>query len=130
MENRSLLYFGVLALISVFGAFAPATGMDGQEVAEEKELLGVAEQCLACHGSFEDLAKATADFTNTIGETATPHQYVPHDDKEGIPKCTVCHIPHDLPLEDISTVVKPDNLKWCYDNCHHAANLQPCSVCH
>ncbi len=130
MDKKPLLYFGVLVLMSVFGAFAQTTGMDGQEVAEEKKLPSVAEQCLACHGPFEELAKATADFTNSIGETASPHQYIPHDDKEGIPKCTECHTPHVIPLLDVSTVVKPDNLDWCYMNCHHAYNLQPCSACH
>jgi hypothetical protein len=130
MEKKYLLYFGALALIVVFGAFALATGMDGQEGSEETETVGAASKCLACHGSYDDIAKATADYTAPSGETTTPHRYVPHDDKEGIPECTECHTPHEIPLEDVSTVVIPDNVDWCYDSCHHVRNLQPCSNCH
>ena len=130
MEKRSLLYFGVLFLISVFGAFALATGEDGQESSEETETEVAAQTCLACHGSFDDIAEATADFTTSTGETSTPHRYIPHDDKEGIPECIECHMPHEMPLEDVSTVVKPDNVDWCYESCHHAYNLEPCSTCH
>ena len=130
MGDKSLVYSGVLVLILVFGVFALATVTDDQEVAEEKKLPSVAEQCLACHGPFEDLAKATADYTASSGEITTPHKYIPHDDKEGIPKCTECHIPHVIPLEDVSTVVKPDNLDYCYQNCHHVYNFQPCYTCH
>ena len=127
MVNRSLLYFGVLILISFFGVFALATGMDGQEGAEETK---AAATCLACHGSFDDLVKATADFTAASGETTSPHRYIPHDDKEGLPECTECHTPHPIPIEDVSAVVKPDNVDWCYNSCHHARNLEPCSTCH
>jgi hypothetical protein len=130
MANRSLLYFGGLILISIFGAFALATGMDGQESAEEANTKEPAVDCLMCHGSFDDLAKATADFKTASGETTTPHRYIPHDDKESIPECTGCHTPHAIPIEDVSEVVKPDNVNWCYDNCHHARNLSACSVCH
>ena len=128
MEKKCLLYFGALILMSVFGAFALATGMDGQEGSDETEMS--ASTCLACHGSFDDLAEATADFTASSGETTSPHRYIPHDDKEGIPDCTECHMLHQIPLEDVSSVVKPDNVDWCYDSCHHAANLLPCSTCH
>ena len=130
MEKKSLLYFGVLVLIVVFGAFALATGMDGQEGSEKTEAAGMASKCLACHGSYDDIAKATADFKTANGEVTTPHRYVPHDDPEGIPECTECHTPHEIPLQDVSKVVKPDNINWCYDSCHHMRNLQPCSACH
>lgn len=130
MGNKSLLYFSALVLTVVFGAFALATAMDGQESSEETETAGVASKCLACHGSYDDIAKATAEFTAPSGETTTPHRYIPHDDPEGIPECTECHKPHEIPLEDVSTVVKPDNLDFCYAYCHHAQNLQPCSACH
>jgi len=103
--------------------------MDGQDSADETTEEPVVD-CLMCHGSFEDLVKATADFTAASGETTSPHRYIPHDDKEGIPECTECHIPHAIPIEDVSAVVKPDNVDWCYDNCHHARNLSACSTCH
>ncbi len=130
MTNRSLLYFSALILIPFFGAFALATGMDGQESAEKAETVKPAVACLDCHGSFDYVADITSDFVTASGETTTPHRYIPHDDKEGIPECTECHIPHTIPLEDVSTVVKPDNVDWCYDICHHARNLEPCSTCH
>lgn len=130
MANRSLLNFSILILISVFGAFALATGMDGQEAEEETKAAEASTACLACHGSFDDIVKATADFETASGETTSPHRYIPHDDKEGVPECTECHTPHKIPLEDVSTVVKPDNVDWCYQSCHHAYNLEPCSTCH
>jgi hypothetical protein len=90
----------------------------------------VAQKCLACHGSYDKLAEKTANFKTTSGETVTPHQYVPHADKTDIPECTECHVPHPVALEDNSKVVKPDKLTYCYSNCHHMSNLQPCKNSH
>jgi NAD-dependent SIR2 family protein deacetylase len=130
MKKSSVLFLGAFILLSAVGAFALASGLAVQQSAGESEAEVTAATCLACHGSFDDLAAATADFTTEGGETVTPHQYVPHEEKKEIPKCTECHQPHEIPLEDVSTVVKPDNVNWCYENCHHAYNLQPCSTCH
>lgn len=130
MVNRSFLYLGALILISFLGAFALAGGINDQEGTEKAETEESAVDCLMCHGSFDDLAKATADFKAASGEITTPHRYIPHDDKEGIPKCTECHTPHAIPIEDVSAIVKPDNVDWCYDSCHHARNLVVCSTCH
>ena len=121
---------GALILLVAFGAFALAAGLAVQEGEGGKEADEVVKKCLACHGPYDELAKATADFTTASGETVTPHQYVPHEEKKDIPKCTECHVPHEIPLEDVSKVVKPDNIDWCYESCHHAYNLQPCSTCH
>ena len=149
MRNKFLVYFCVLILITVSVVFALAqdsdnqegsqetetevtasTGTDGQEGSQETETKMTASTCLACHGSFDDLAKATADYTAPSGETTTPHRYIPHDDPEGIPECTECHKPHEIPLEDASTVEKPANVDFCYNYCHHVRTLQPCSACH
>lgn len=86
--------------------------------------------CLACHGSFDDIAAATADYTAPSGETVTPHQYVPHTENPEIPECTECHKPHPIPLESKDQVVKPEKIDWCYATCHHMNNLMPCSGCH
>jgi hypothetical protein len=86
--------------------------------------------CLACHGSFDDIAAATADFKAPSGEIVTPHQYVPHAEKQDEPQCVECHIPHPIPPESKDQVVIPDKIDWCYSSCHHADNLQPCSRCH
>jgi hypothetical protein len=130
MKKSSFLFLGALILLSAFGAFALASGMAVQNGAGESEIGPVAKTCLACHGSYDDIAKDTADFIAPSGETVTPHQYVPHEEKKDIPECTECHQSHDIPLEDVSKVVMPDNLDYCYQSCHHAYNLQPCSTCH
>jgi hypothetical protein len=130
MESKSFLHLGVLVLIALFGAFALATAMDGPESIEEAVTEEPAVECMDCHGSFDYIADKTGDFKTASGETTTPHRYIPHDDKEGIPECTACHATHAIPLKDVSTVVKPDNVNWCYDNCHHARNLEPCVTCH
>jgi Zn finger protein HypA/HybF involved in hydrogenase expression len=128
MEKRSFLMAG--ALILVFAAFALTTDTMAQEAAKQAETDEVTQKCLACHGPYDKLAQATADYTAPSGETVTPHQYVPHEEKKDIPKCTECHKPHEIPLQDKSTVVKPGNIDFCYAYCHHAQNLQPCSNCH
>jgi hypothetical protein len=130
MEKGSFLFTSALILALAFGAIALATGRAVQEDAKKDETKEAAPKCLDCHGPFDELAKATANFQAPSGETVTPHRYVPHEEKKDIPECTECHKPHEIPLQDKSTVVKPDNLDFCYANCHHAQNLQPCSNCH
>jgi hypothetical protein len=130
MEKKLFLLLSALVVALVFGASVLATSAVVQDDAQKTETKGVAQQCLACHGSFDKLAEATSDFKAASGETVTPHRYVPHEEKKDIPECTNCHKPHPIPLEDKSQVVKPNNLDWCYSNCHHAQNLQACSACH
>jgi hypothetical protein len=88
------------------------------------------DKCLACHGPYEKIQKATADFKTSSGETVTPHQYVPHEEKKDIPDCTNCHTAHPIPPPDKASIVKPTGIDWCYTGCHHANNLQPCKNCH
>jgi len=110
----------------------PPEAENPPEIAKPPEAAETGPKCLDCHGPYDKLAKETADFTMPSGEVATPHQYVPHDEKveENIPNCTECHTKHEIPLLDKSTVVKPDNVDYCYQNCHHVNNFQPCSACH
>ena len=144
MDKKSMVLFCALILISI-SAFALATNMRVQEAAKPSEAANQQEaakppeaaeaagpKCLDCHGPYDKLAKETSDFTMPSGEVATPHQYVPHDEKtkENIPKCTECHTKHEIPMLDKSTVTKPDNVDYCYQNCHHVQNFQPCSACH
>ena len=124
MERRSALLLIALATLLVTGTLALAT----QDTAQKPPKIGK-DQCLGCHGPYEKIRKATADYETTSGEKVTPHQYVAHDTTD-IPECTECHTPHAIPLEDKSTVVKPKNVDWCYTSCHHAQNLQPCKNCH
>ena len=117
-------------MILLLGAFALIPAAESQVDAKKEEPKTTAQKCLACHGSYDDLAKKTANFKTASGETATPHQYIPHDEKKDIPDCVECHMPHPVPLEDKSKVAKPNGVAWCYSNCHHASNLQPCKTCH
>ena len=119
--------FVLMVFVLVVGAFAPASTIPQDEAPPEKVEKAT---CLACHGSFDDIAAATADYTAPSGETTTPHRYVPHAEKEFIPECVECHIPHPIPPDYKEQIVKPEKIDWCYASCHHAQNLQPCSACH
>lgn len=124
--KKGLTLFVVLLVLTIsilaLGAIA-AVQKDSQKPAKTT--------CLACHGSFDKIAAATAGYETPSGEKTTPHRYIPHADKKdvNIPECTECHTPHPVPLEDKSKVVKA-NIDYCFGSCHHARNLQPCSNCH
>jgi predicted CXXCH cytochrome family protein len=84
------------------------------------------EACLGCHGPFDKLASATANYTMPSGEKTSPHRYVPHNSKD-IPECRKCHKPHPVPLTSTKGLPKA-NTDLCY-TCHHAMVLQ-CGTCH
>jgi hypothetical protein len=130
MRRRVPFYVAGAAAILLSGMLAFLAAAASQDTAQTTEKKTVAEKCLACHGPFDKLAEKTAGFTAVSGETGTPHRYVPHAEKTDIPECTECHIPHPVPLEDKSDAVKPDNITYCFNSCHHAHNLQPCKNCH
>ena len=92
------------------------------------------EQCLGCHGPFDKIAAASANYTAPGGEKVNPHRNVPHDSKkdEDIPSCANCHEAHPLdPLPAHGTVdLSKVNVQWCYEQCHHAKNFTPCKQCH
>lgn len=124
----SPLFVFILAL--VFGMSALMLGAATQENAPAKKADSkAAPKCLGCHGSFDKIAAATANYETPSGEKTSPHKYVPHEDKKDIPECTNCHTPHPVPLQSKESVVKP-NIEWCYTSCHHAQNLRPCKDCH
>ena len=130
MPRKTSLFLFVALLMLLFGTFTLLTAAATQESAQSTEKQTVAQKCLACHGSFDKLAEKTANYKTSSGETVTPHQYIPHAEKTDIPECTECHVPHTVPLKDKSTVVKPENITFCFTSCHHANNLQPCKNCH
>jgi hypothetical protein len=113
-------------MLSVFTCIGAVQQNGGGE--QEKKV--GKDVCLACHGSYDDIAAKTADWKAPSGETVTPHQYIPHEEKTEIPECTECHIPHPMPPESKDQVVKPTKIDYCYDSCHHIKNLQKCSTCH
>ncbi len=129
--NKRFAIPAVTFLSALFFVFlVSATDAYMQEAASQAEDSDVAEKCLACHGPYDKLAEATSDYVAESGETVTPHMYVPHAEKQDIPACTECHVPHEIPLDDKTEVVKPDNLNYCYQSCHHMRNFQTCSSCH
>ena len=75
-------YFISAVIVLALGMFS-FVGADVQDEAEEMKV--EKSMCLACHGSFDEIAEATTDYTTPNGETATPHQYVPHEEKKDIP---------------------------------------------
>jgi hypothetical protein len=119
--STSMLLIGMLA----------AAGIAVEVPQKTIETKGVAKKCLACH-SYEKIRTDTAKYKTSGGETATPHQYVPHKAKEKgeIPDCTECHEAHPVPLVDKSKVVKPKDIAFCYTACHHMSNLDSCTKCH
>ena len=91
-------------------------------------------ECLRCHGPFDKIIEASANYVAPSGEKTSPHRYVPHDSKkeEDIPECSHCHTAHPLdPMPakgsiDLSKV----GVQWCYDTCHHEKDFTPCKKCH
>jgi hypothetical protein len=130
MKKSFSMFLVALSSTLLFGIFALATGEGPQDNAAKPKAKSVVQKCLGCHGPYDKIAAATAKFKASSGETVTPHQYVPHEEKKDIPECTECHKPHEIPLKDKSAVAQSANVDWCYTSCHHANNLQPCSDCH
>lgn len=91
------------------------------------------EVCLNCHGPFDKLATASADYVASSGEKITPHRFVPHNSKDtkAIPECNNCHETHPLPpmATGVAALPKPD-VQWCYTACHHKNNFASCKDCH
>lgn len=79
------------------------------------------DACLKCHGTHEDLAEKTADYTGTTdsnGTTVNPHAL---PDVEGHSKltCAYCHPGHKSTEDPAQTCL----------TCHHA-NVYECNTCH
>ena len=82
--------------------------------------------CLTCHGSYEELAALTADYTDFAdreGTVANPHIYGGGmvDTHEEL-SCLSCHSGH-INMDDI-TMAK----MYCY-GCHHDEVFE-CGTCH
>ena len=82
--------------------------------------------CLGCHGPYEKIIAATANYYMPSGETMSPHRYVPHK-STNIPDCKNCHQAHPIPPASKASVPTPST-DWCY-KCHHA-NVLECGTCH
>ncbi len=91
------------------------------------------EQCIACHGPYDALAKNTEGYIAQSGEKETPHRFTPHNksDASAIPNCTNCHQAHALPPVAAAIAAQPKpEVQWCYAACHHENNFKPCTECH
>jgi len=91
-------------------------------------------ECLRCHGPFNKIIEASANYVAPSGEKISPHRYVPHDSKkeEDIPECSHCHTAHPLdPLPPKGSIdLSKVGVQWCYDTCHHVKDFTPCKKCH
>ncbi len=92
--------------------------------------------CLGCHGPYDKVVKATANYAiqDGSGSVVNPHTTVdmsakkPHTTGKGVPQCTNCHKPHPQPLVSSKDVAKA-NVEYCF-SCHHQRNFMLCSQCH
>jgi hypothetical protein len=137
MQVRSLVIPLILALATVLGGCkegpvsrptSPADKPASGPVAVQAE-----KNCLGCHGPFDKLIEATANYVAPTGEKTSPHRYIPHDSKldKDIPDCTHCHTAHPLsPLPAKASIdLSKVSVEWCY-TCHHEKNLRSCKDCH
>jgi hypothetical protein len=131
MEKRSTLFLLIISASVLLLGMLAAAGVALDVPQKKIEIKGVAKKCFSCH-SYDKIRDATAKYKASGDVTVTPHQYIPHKDKEegDIPDCTECHQEHPIPLMDKSKVVKPKNIDFCYNACHHMNNLDSCSKCH
>lgn len=94
------------------------------------------DSCLSCHGPYDKVVKASANYTiqDGSGSTVNPHTRIdmsaakPHASGKGVVECTSCHKPHPQPLASLKDVPKA-NVEYCF-SCHHQRNFTPCSQCH
>jgi hypothetical protein len=130
MKKKSKQFLLILSASALLLGMLAAAGIALDLSQKRIETKGVAKKCLACH-SYEKIRKSTAKYKTPNDDIATPHQYVPHKEKEkgDIPDCTECHEAHPVP-PDKSKVVKPKDITYCYTECHLHNNLNSCSKCH
>ncbi len=77
--------------------------------------------CLACHGTYQDIALLTAGstaFETPAGDFINPHERVDENHADNV-ECYSCHKSHSA----------YDAINYCY-NCHHERELISCNNCH
>ena len=91
------------------------------------------EDCLACHGSYDAIVQASSSWTSPEGDIVNPHTTVdttipthenPHTSDAPPVECTKCHSEHPSDVTSADQVEKPDNINYCYNNCHHEGILR------
>lgn len=80
--------------------------------------------CFSCHGSYQELAAATAEsvvLVDTDGTVANPHA-LPETEDHAAATCASCHVMHaDEPVAESAPA-------YCA-SCHHAG-VYTCNTCH
>lgn len=121
-----------LMILAAFGFSILSQGAAAN--ADAPQIPASSKQCLACHGSFDDLRHKNVQFTNEWGVTVNPHAYIdklvsnPHNGNK-VPDCLGCHQKHPLPIPAGWKKEHPANISTCY-GCHHLGTFKPCESCH
>lgn len=88
------------------------------------------DACLACHGSWEELAEKTSEVdtcTDVLGTTVNPHGAPEtHIADDGQLNCVLCHKAHD---EQTAADLDEAAAKACV-TCHHNNEYVACTECH
>ncbi|HSW40413.1 MAG TPA: hypothetical protein VLL97_13070, partial [Acidobacteriota bacterium] len=69
--------WSVPALAVLAGLIFIAAGALSSDFGRSVEFKGVAGSCLACHGSYDEIIAATADYKTSRGVAVNPHKYIP-----------------------------------------------------
>lgn len=90
----------------------------------KKNMGSLAETCLSCHGSYEELAKRTTECTAVVDSAGTvinPHALpsTKTHESEDVGECTNCHVVHGS---------SGDATDSCF-KCHHTGTFS-CGSCH
>lgn len=148
-NTRSLRFLGlatslllIIALASFAYAQSPAKSKQ-TSAPTAKQLPAVPvtkavtnEYCLGCHGPYEKVFNASANYTFYDGSKINPHITVdpaaskPHASGKGILECAKCHELHPIPITPTAAKNLPRaELKYCF-GCHHTGGFTSCNKCH
>lgn len=117
------------------GAAGKAQSAGKVEKKETKEV--VTDQCVSCH-PLDEVASASTEYLTESGETANPHRTVdadapnPHEatGNEKAIDCGKCHTAHESDTPAADDIELPQNINYCYVQCHHQRTFEECSDCH
>jgi len=137
MKLRSVVTLLILVLASGLTACKEVgdsrPGLAGSAPAAGSAPRHVDNDCLSCHGPFDQLIASSAKYVAPSGEKTSPHRYIPHASKlaKDIPDCIHCHTAHPLsPLPSAGQIdLSKVSVEWCY-TCHHEKNFKSCKECH
>ena len=154
MKKKLSIFFMTCALVcGMLGGCAPSSAEEGKSSSqsegagqaaaaatpeEKKEAKAVVtDECLSCH-PMDAVATASTDYVAESGEVANPHRTVdedadnPHEATGGekVIDCGKCHTAHESDAPSADDIEQPDNINYCYTQCHHQRTFEDCSNCH